>query len=122
MYRVMIVDDEEPVLESFSYLLKKGIPDFELCGMARSGVEAIELVPEAKPDLVFMDIQMPGMDGIEACRQIKQVEKVPCRVIVYTGKFEAIDATQARQNGTDDYCVKGRDPLYLLEAIKKLIG
>jgi two-component system response regulator YesN len=101
----MIVDDEEPVLESFSYILKKGIPDFELCGMARSGPEAIALVPEANPDLVFMDIQMQGMDGMEAIAEIQK--KHPDIIFILSTAYERFDIAQkAIPLGVFNYLVK----------------
>ena len=58
MYQVMIVDDEEPVLDSFAFILENNTTDFELCAKARSGTEAVRLIYEHAPDLVFMDIQI----------------------------------------------------------------
>lgn len=101
----MIVDDEEPVLESFSYILEKGVPDFELCGVARSGPEAISLVPELKPDLVFMDIQMQGMDGIEAIATIQK--KHPDIIFILSTAYERFDIAQkAIPLGVFNYLVK----------------
>jgi two-component system, response regulator YesN len=101
----MIVDDEEPVLESFSYILKKGIPDFELCGMARSGTEAIELVPGLKPDLIFMDIQMPGSDGIETITNIQK--RFPNIIFILASAYERFDIAQkAIPLGVFNYLVK----------------
>jgi len=105
MYRVMIVDDEEPVLESFSYILGKGVPGFELCGVARSGPEAISLVPELRPDLVFMDIQMQGMDGIEAVSRIQK--RHPDIVFILSTAYERFDIAQkAIPLGVFNYLVK----------------
>jgi two-component system, response regulator YesN len=101
----MIVDDEEPVLESFAFILKKGIPDFELCGMARSGPEAIALVPELKPDLVFMDIQMQGMDGIETIANIQKTH--PDIIFILSTAYERFDIAQkAIPLGVFNYLVK----------------
>lgn len=101
----MIVDDEEPVLESFSYILEKGIPDFELCGVARSGSEAIELVPVLKPDLIFMDIQMPGLDGIETIAIIQKQH--PNITFILASAYERFDIAQkAIPLGVFNYLVK----------------
>jgi len=64
MYRVLIVDDEEPVLDSFSFMLKEYTNDFILAGKARNGYEALKMIHEIQPDVVFMDINIPGMDGL----------------------------------------------------------
>jgi two-component system response regulator YesN len=101
----MIVDDEEPVLESFSYILEKGIPDFELCGVARSGTEAIEIIPGLKPDLIFMDIQMPGLDGIETITIIRKQH--PNIVFILASAYERFDIAQkAIPLGVFNYLVK----------------
>lgn len=115
----MIVDDEEPVLESFSYMLKKGVPDFELCGVARSGPEAIALVPERKPDLVFMDIQMQGMDGIETIANIRKSH--PGIVFVLSTAYERFDIAQkAIPLGVFDYLVKPVSRKALMEEFAKV--
>jgi two-component system response regulator YesN len=115
----MIVDDEEPVLESFSYLLEKGIPDFELCGMARSGTEAIELVPRLKPDLVFMDIQMPGPDGIETIAIIQK--QSPNIVFILASAYERFDIAQkAIPFGVFNYLVKPVSRKALAEEFAKV--
>ena len=87
---------------------------------AATGQEAIEKARREKPDLVLLDTIMSGMGGVEVCHQIKQVEKLPCKVIVYTGCIDAIDAIKAREAGADEYCIKGNDPALLIETIKKL--
>ena len=92
MYRVMIVDDEEPVLESFSFMIEKHIDGFVLCAKARSGTEAIELVAETKPDVVFMDIHMPGIDGIDTIIEIRKQH--PEIVFILATAYERFDIAQ----------------------------
>jgi two-component system response regulator YesN len=115
----MIVDDEEPVLETFTYLLEKGIPDFELCGTARSGAEAIALVPELEPDLVFMDIQMQGMDGIEAIAEIQK--RHPGIIFILSTAYERFDIAQkAIPLGVFNYLVKPVSKKALVEEFSKV--
>ncbi len=105
MYQVMIVDDEEPVLDSFAYILQKDAKDFTLCGKARSGTDAVSMIQELSPDLVFMDIQIPGIDGIEVIRQIRQ--KVPNTVFILATAYERFDiAKKAIPLGVFSYLVK----------------
>jgi CheY-like chemotaxis protein len=115
---ILIVDDETNIRTSLANILQKlGYKIVE----AEDGQDAIEKARATKPDLVLMDTMMPGMDGLEACRQIKKVEKLPCKIILYTAKIDAVGAAEARGCGVDDYYIKGQNPEYLLEMIKKLI-
>jgi len=68
-----------------------------------------------------LDTMLPEMSGLKACYQIKRVEKLPCKVIVYTGKVEAVDSEEAGNCGADYYFVKGSDPVILLATIRKLL-
>ncbi len=119
MYRVVIVDDEEPVLDSFAFILEKNVDDFELCGKARSGAEAIDLISEVKPDLVFMDIQMPGIDGIDAITRIqKQYRNI---VFILATAYERFDiAKKAIPLGVFSYLVKPISRKTLIHELRKV--
>ena len=118
MYQVMIVDDEEPVLDSFSFILEKNITDFTLCGKARSGTEAVSLIKEQIPDLVFMDIQMPGIDGIETIRQVRH--QFPNTVFILATAYERFDIAQkAIPLGVFSYMVKPISRKALLDELMK---
>ena len=116
--KILLADDDTNIRMSLTDILEE-------CGYeiihAANGQEAVEKVRRENPDLVLLDTIMPGIGGIEVCRQIKQVEKSPCKVIVYTGKIDAIDAVEAREAGADEYCIKGANPALLIETVKKLI-
>ena len=119
MYQVMIVDDEEPVLDSFAYILRKDVTDFVLCGKARSGTEAVSMIQQLKPDLVFMDIQMPGIDGLEAIQQIRQ--QVPNTVFILATAYERFDIAQkAIPLGVFSYMVKPISRKTLLDELAKV--
>jgi two-component system response regulator YesN len=89
VYRVMIVDDEQPVLDSFSHVIRKYGGEFDLAGACLSGEEAIGLIPALKPDLVFMDVNMPGLDGIETIRHIG--ERHPEILFILATAYERFD-------------------------------
>ena len=122
--KILLVDDRENVRVTLSDIFEnKG---YEVIKVAR-GEDALDVIDKEKPDLVLLDTELDtvvpeSMNGFEVCRQIKQVRKLPIKVIVYTGTLGMIDAVRARQMGADDYIIKSEDPADLVEAVKKLIG
>jgi two-component system response regulator YesN len=119
MYRVMIVDDEEPVLDSFSFIFSKYVTDFTLCGNARSGTEAINEIKEKTPDLVFMDIQMPGLDGIETIKHLGPL--FPDIIFILATAYERFDIAQkAIDVGVFSYLVKPISRRKILEELEKV--
>ncbi|MFP4211152.1 MAG: response regulator transcription factor [Alkalispirochaeta sp.] len=92
MYSVLIVDDEEPVLESYSYLIESSLDDFSVGGTARSGSEAIARARMNRPDVVLMDIAMPGMDGIDTIRELQH--EFPDALYILSTAYERFDLAQ----------------------------
>ena len=118
MYRVMVVDDEEPVLDSFEFLLDKYSGSFKLCAKARTGFEAEKLIRELSPDLVFMDIQMPGIDGMETIKRVK--DHHPNTVFILATAYERFDIAQkAIKLGVFSYLVKPVTKAKFLEELAK---
>ena len=119
MYRVLIVDDEEPVLDSYAFLLKSAGPDFALTGKGRSGYEAVQLIHELKPDVVFMDINIPGMDGIDAIAEVH--EKYPQTVFILSTAYERFDLAQrAIPLGIFAYLVKPVSKKTFMETLESV--
>jgi len=90
--RVLIVDDQPPFREA-SRMVVEMTDGFEVCAEATNGNEALERVAELHPDLVLMDVQMPGMDGIEATRRITALPDPPPVLVMSThesGDYEAV--------------------------------
>jgi DNA-binding NarL/FixJ family response regulator len=90
--RVLIVDDQTPFREA-SRMVVEMTDGFEVCGEATNGTEAIELVERLRPDLVLMDVQMPGIDGIETTRRITALPDPPAVVVMSThesGDYETV--------------------------------
>jgi two-component system response regulator YesN len=113
MFNVLIVDDEEPVLESYEFMLARfrtqdGSSEenpFALAGKARSGYEALKLIYETEPDLVFMDINIPGPDGLSVLEEVHK--KYPRMVCVLSTAYERFDLAQrAIPLGVFAYLVK----------------
>jgi two-component system response regulator YesN len=112
------VDDEDPVLESYSFMLKNR-DDFTLAGTARAGYTALELICRLKPDLVFMDINIPGMNGLEVIADVYQ--KFPGMVFVLSTAYERFDLAQrAIPLGVFAYLVKPVSKKTFLATLDKI--
>ena len=78
----VVIDDEKLALEELSYLLKD-YPEIEVIGSAENGLQAVDLIGKLEPDLVFLDVQMPGLDGMGVIRKLReQSEELPHFVLV----------------------------------------
>jgi DNA-binding NarL/FixJ family response regulator len=103
-YRVLLADDHALFREGLAGIINAQ-PDFRVVGEASDGLEVFVKTQELKPDLILMDVQMPGMDGLEATRQIKQV--LPATVIVMlTVRDDDEKLFQALKNGAQGYLLK----------------
>lgn len=116
MYRVLIVDDEEPVLDGYAFMLKTAGADFSLAGKARSGYEAVQAIRELKPDVVFMDINIPEMDGIQAIAEVHT--QFPGTIFILSTAYERFDlARKAIPLGVFAYLVKPVSKKTFLETL-----
>lgn len=88
---------------------------------AESGEQALEIVKKFKPNLALLDTCLPGMSGYDVCKQLRKLFGPRIKIIIYTGKIDAVDADKAIKAGVNDYVVKTSDFSLLLEAIKKLV-
>lgn len=117
--RILLVDDQDIVLESFEELLtEQGV---QVVGTASSGPVAIEEVRRLQPDVVLMDIRLPGMSGLEATRHIK-AEFPTIKVIVLTGSQSHTDLIDALRNGASGYLLKTLNPVRFLELLAGVIN
>lgn len=114
--RVLIVDDHQVVREGLRTFLQLSA-GVTVAGEAAGGAEAVELVRKLEPDVVLMDLVMPGMDGIEATRRIKALG-LPARVIALTSFTEDDKVFPAIQAGASSYLLKDVSPDALVEAIR----
>lgn len=96
--RVLVVDDERPARERLLGMLEQ-ISGFESCGIASNGVEALTLSEREQPDIVLMDVRMPGMDGIEAARHLAQLERPPAVIFATAYGEHALEAFETRAVG-----------------------
>lgn len=113
---ILIVDDEEPIQELLKFNLEK---EGYTVLVAYDGPSALKTVEEKRPDLVILDVMLPGMDGMEVCNQLRQNSKsrdIP--VIMLTAKVEEIDKVLGLELGADDYLTKPFSPRELLARIR----
>jgi two-component system, NarL family, response regulator LiaR len=105
--KILIVDDDEMVIESLDILLSTD-PALEIIGKASNGNEAIEFCKKNPVDIILMDIQMPVMDGIGACRVIKKINKY-IKIIMLTTFHDYKNIHQSLQAGASGYLLKSDD-------------
>lgn len=118
--RILIADDHQLVREGIESMLS-GVQDIEVVATASSGEEAINRVRNDKPDIVLMDILMPGMNGIEAARWIKEIDE-HARVIMLTMEISKDYVTAAIKSGVDGYLPKNISKETLLESVRSVYG
>jgi two-component system response regulator LytT len=112
----IIVDDEKPARDELAYLLK-GFPEINVIGQGKNGVEAVALIKEHAPDLVFLDVQMPGLDGFGVLKKlVERKMKVPH--VVFATAFDHY-AVQAFDVNAVDYVLKPFDKPRIAKAIAR---
>lgn len=118
-YKILVVDDENDILEFIQYNLKKEGYEVHL---AHNGQEAIEVARKVKPDLILLDVMMPVMDGIEACKQIKADSDLEKTFIVFlTARAEEYSEIAGFNAGADDYIAKPIKPRVLISRINAIL-
>jgi DNA-binding response OmpR family regulator len=117
--RILIVEDEKNIAKLIRYNLEKSEYN---CYSAKSGEDAIPILKKQSFDLILLDIMLPGIDGFEVCRKIKQdssLKNIP--VIMLTAKGEEVDRIVGLELGADDYIVKPFSPRQLVLRIKAIL-
>jgi two-component system response regulator LytT len=112
----IIVDDEKPAREELAFLLK-GFPEINVIGQGKNGVEAVALIKEHAPDLVFLDVQMPGLDGFGVLKKLVE-RKLKVPHVVFATAFDHY-AVQAFDVNAVDYVLKPFDKGRIAKAITR---
>lgn len=118
MHKVLVVDDEEPILELLKYNLEKNGYEVKT---AQDGARAVDIAKRFIPDLVLLDIMMPKMDGVETCRQLRDLPELQKMFVVFlTARSEEYSEVAAFDIGADDYITKPIKPRALMSRISAL--
>jgi two-component system, LytTR family, response regulator LytT len=114
--RTVIVDDERPARDELAFLLR-GFPEINLVAQGKNGLEAVALIKEHEPDLVFLDVQMPGLDGFGVIKKLVE-RKLRVPQIVFATAFDNY-AIQAFEVNAVDYILKPFDKSRIAKAVQR---
>lgn len=119
--KVVIVDDERIMAEEVKTMIVELYPDIQIAGVCHDGKTALQMITKLKPDVVFLDIEMPGMNGLQVAEQLAKLEDVP--VIIFVTAFDEF-ALRAFAVNAVDYILKPldeRDIQRVMKKVKKLM-
>ena len=114
--KILIVDDDENIAELISLYLTKECFETQI---ALDGEEALSLFPSYQPNLILLDLMLPGIDGYEVCREIRKTSSVP--IIMLSAKGEVFDKVLGLELGADDYMIKPFDSKELVARVKAVL-
>ena len=114
--KILIVDDDENIAELISLYLTKECYETKIVG---DGEEALAVFPVFKPNLVLLDLMLPGIDGYQVCRELRTSSQVP--IIMLSAKGEIFDKVLGLELGADDYMIKPFDSKELVARVKAVL-
>lgn len=115
--RILLADDHSLFLEGLQNLLRAG--GYQVVGAAHDGTEALQLARSLRPDVILMDVRMPGCDGLTATRLI-QAEMPECKIVMLTTSAEDADLFEALKSGASGYLLKNLEPNQLFDYLSGL--
>lgn len=118
--KVFIVEDHPFFREGLVSMLKRE-PDLEVCGQAGDAEEALKQVPAAKPDVLLVDISLPGRSGLELIKELRRTDK-KIKILVVSMHDEALYANRVLRAGGNGYIMKDEDPDELAQAIRDVLN
>jgi two-component system nitrate/nitrite response regulator NarL len=117
---ILVVDDQPMVRQGVSALIRNSLPQWEVCAEASNGKEALEVVRRMKPDLVVLDIFMPGMDGFEVASRMTRMQ-MKSRILVLSMHESKGSAEAVRKAGCHGFVAKahaGRDLIHAIDTLE----
>jgi two-component system chemotaxis response regulator CheY len=122
MQRAVLIVDDDPFIRKLIVTTLEGVSAYDL-HEAGDGAQAVQSAGREAPRLVFLDIDMPGLDGIEACRQMRAVPAMAsAKIVMLTASAEACARERAQEAGADFFLTKPFSPLELLRLVAELDG
>ena len=119
--QVLVVDDDEDMMRLLEVTLQSD--DRYVLLVAREGLEALRIAQEKKPNVIFLDVMMPRMDGFEVCKTLKQDPATRnIKIIMLTALAQERDQQKAAELGADGYVTKPFSPIKLMDSLDKLLA
>lgn len=114
--KVLVIDDEENVCDLIKLYFDKSGFEVSACG---DGIEGMDRIKSEKPDMVILDLMLPGMDGLEVCKEIRRSSNIP--LIMLSARVDEVDRVLGLEMGADDYVTKPFSPRELLARAKAVL-
>ncbi len=120
MTRTLLIVDDDPLIRTLIATTLETVADYRL-QQAGDGLEAVEQAVRQRPELIFLDVDMPRMDGVEACRRLRSdPATADATIVMLTGETGDVAEDRARRAGADLYLTKPFSPLRLLRLVDSL--
>jgi len=118
--RVLIADDEPNIVTSLEFLMEQAGLEVRI---ARNGQEALDLAAAFEPDLILLDVMMPGLDGFQVCQRLKSDPRLHrIRVLMLSAKGRDVEVAKGLELGADDYITKPFSTRELVSKVRELLG
>ncbi len=119
-HRVLIVDDEPNIVLSLEFLLRQ--QGYEV-SVARTGEEALAAAEGWRPDLMVLDVMLPGLDGFEVCRRLRErPENAALKILLLTARGREVERVRGMEEGADAYVRKPFSTRQLMKTVAELLG
>jgi CheY-like chemotaxis protein len=117
--KILIVDDNDDIITTYRIVLDR--MGYQVA-VARNGSEVLDMIENEKPDLVLLDVLLPGLSGSEVCRKIKETSETDIPVVAITASVSAATREKMAEVGADDFLLKPIDVSVLNRVVKKFLG